>query len=145
MFSDDRAAAGRGPPAVEREPELRRAIEECERLLRDDAPALLLEHLAGSAEAEVSPVDPAVRALATFALEYGLVALWRSWGIEPSVVAGQGVGEVVAACVAGVLSLEDALLLVRDGPDGGERRDVPHAGDRVHLVRRRRDCAIGHG
>lgn len=50
-----------------------------------------------------------------FALEYALFQLWKSWGIEPAIVVGFGVGEYVAACVAGVFSVEDALKLVVQG------------------------------
>jgi acyl transferase domain-containing protein/acyl-CoA synthetase (AMP-forming)/AMP-acid ligase II/acyl carrier protein/predicted alpha/beta-fold hydrolase len=49
---------------------------------------------------------------ALFALEYALAQLWQSWGIEPSVAIGHSVGEYVAACIAGVFSLEDGLKLL---------------------------------
>ena len=49
---------------------------------------------------------------ALFALEYSLAQLWRSWGIEPAVVLGHSVGEYAAACIAGVISLADAVQLV---------------------------------
>jgi len=50
--------------------------------------------------------------VALFAIEFALAETWRSWGIEPSAVLGHSLGEYVAACIAGVFSLEDALQLV---------------------------------
>ena len=47
-----------------------------------------------------------------FVIEYALAKLWMDWGIEPQAMIGYSIGEYVAACLAGVFSLEDALFLV---------------------------------
>jgi acyl transferase domain-containing protein len=47
-----------------------------------------------------------------FAVEYALAAQWMHWGIRPDAVLGHSLGEYVAACVAGIMSLEDSLRLV---------------------------------
>ncbi len=47
-----------------------------------------------------------------FSVEYALAKLFIKWGIKPKAMIGHSLGEYVAACLSGVLSLEDALLLV---------------------------------
>jgi acyl transferase domain-containing protein/acyl carrier protein len=49
---------------------------------------------------------------ALFVIEYALAQLWMSWGISPQAIIGHSIGEYVAACLAGVMTLEDALALV---------------------------------
>ncbi len=49
---------------------------------------------------------------ALFTTGYALSKLWMSWGIQPSALIGHSIGEFAAACLAGVMSLEDALMLV---------------------------------
>jgi acyl transferase domain-containing protein len=47
-----------------------------------------------------------------FAVQYALAQLWLSWGVQPAAVAGSGVGQIVAICVAGALDVFQALQLV---------------------------------
>jgi len=49
---------------------------------------------------------------ALFVIEYALAQLWMSWGVQPKAMIGHSLGEYVAACLAGVFSLEEALVLV---------------------------------
>jgi microcystin synthetase protein McyG len=90
----------------------RRAIDRCDEILRTalDRP---LASVLYSDPAEISPLDQtAFTQPALFAFEYALAELWQSWGVHPAAVMGHSLGEYVAACLAGVFTLEDALKLV---------------------------------
>lgn len=47
-----------------------------------------------------------------FAIEYSVASLWKSWGVTPKAMIGHSLGEYVAATLAGVFSVEEALNLV---------------------------------
>ena len=102
---------GMGRQLLEQEPVYREMIEHCNSLLEGYASWSLLDEL--RADESVSRVNQTeIAQPALFALQMGLAALWRSWGIEPDAVVGHSVGEVAAACFSGVLSLEDAVRVV---------------------------------
>jgi acyl transferase domain-containing protein len=63
---------------------------------------------------EAVAIDPKLAQPILFAIEYALAELWQSWGIKPKAVIGYGVGEYVAATLAGVFNLEDALRMVAE-------------------------------
>jgi acyl transferase domain-containing protein/acyl carrier protein/phospholipid N-methyltransferase len=67
----------------------------------------------GSADADSEKLNQTyLTQPAIFVIEYALAKLWQSWGIQPFAAIGYSIGEYVAATLAGVLSLEDALTLV---------------------------------
>lgn len=49
---------------------------------------------------------------ALFAIEYALAKLWQHFGVYPESMIGHSIGEIVAACLSGVFSLEDAVKIV---------------------------------
>ena len=115
-----------GASLFKTQPIFRDALEQCDQLLGERLGQPLLTVIYPDAT-EGSPLDQAAYAQpALFALEYALAQLWRSWGIEPEVVMGHSLGEYVAACIAGVFSLEDALTLVSER--GRLMQALPEAG-----------------
>ncbi|HLK58329.1 MAG TPA: aminotransferase class I/II-fold pyridoxal phosphate-dependent enzyme [Chthonomonadaceae bacterium] len=107
---------GMGRELFETQPVFRRALERCDAILRDALDLPLLEVLYPIDEVEEDARQPihqtAYTQPALFALEYALAEMWKSWGVRPDVVIGHSVGEYVAACMAGVFSLEDGLRLI---------------------------------
>ncbi len=105
-----------GRELYETEPVFRTHIDACIDLLKSLSGFDLLPLLypgeddVESASSQLSRPSLALQAL--FIIEYALAQLWISWGITPQVLIGHSLGEYVAACLAGVFSLEDALAVV---------------------------------
>lgn len=99
-------------------PTFRDALNKCDEILREFLPRRLLsviypQKFGDGSDDGSSLIDETLYTQpALFALEYALAKLWTSWGIEPDYVLGHSVGEYVAACLAGVFSLEDGLKLI---------------------------------
>ncbi|ACK71146.1 Erythronolide synthase., Oleoyl-(acyl-carrier-protein) hydrolase [Gloeothece citriformis PCC 7424] len=100
---------GMGRQLYQTELTFRSNLDTCEQILRPYLNKSLLDILySDNGELDTTAyTQPAL-----FALEYALAQLWMSWGVKPTAVMGHSLGEYVAACVAGVFSLEDALKLV---------------------------------
>ena len=105
---------GAGRELYEREPVMRAEVDRCaavlEPLLGEDVRRALFAAPGEEASRRLEQTRLAQPGL--FTLEYALARLWASWGIEPEAMLGHSIGEYVAACLSGVLSLEDALWLV---------------------------------
>ncbi|PPS43907.1 type I polyketide synthase [Chroococcidiopsis sp. TS-821] len=112
LFPPGFESLGLGRQLYETQPEFKRVFDHCNDIARSYLNKSLLDILYPEPEASSALNASADSEVALFALEYALYQLWKAWGIEPSIVTGQGVGEYVAACVAGVFSLEDGLKLV---------------------------------
>ncbi|NKI93273.1 type I polyketide synthase [Rhizobacter sp. SG703] len=91
------------------EPVFRAALDRCAAGLQLPMPLLDVLFTDGAPLDDTAFTQPAL-----FAVEYALATLWQSWGVQPQAVMGHSVGEFVAACIAGVFSLEDALRLVSE-------------------------------
>lgn len=119
---------GMGQQLYESEPLFRETMDHCATLLTPYLDISLLEVLYPT-EGEENPLihETAYTQPALFALEYSLATLWQSWGIRPTHVMGHSVGEYVAACVAGIFSLEDGLKLIAER--GRLMQSLPQEGE----------------
>lgn len=97
------------------EPLFREYVDRCSELLKPhiqmDLRSLLYPAHASSAD-ETRLEQTELAQPAIFVISYTLAQLWMSWGVQPTMMIGHSVGEYVAACLAGTMTLEDALKLV---------------------------------
>lgn len=103
--------AGMGADLYAQHAVYRDAIDRCAELLREPMGRDLREVLfAPAGDLTINETRYAQPAL--FVTEYALATLWQSWGVRPAAMLGHSIGEYVAAHLAGVMSLADALTLV---------------------------------
>ena len=105
-----------GRELYDSEPLFRADVDQCCELLKPHLGLDLRDLLyPGDADAELATerlTETRHTQPALFVIEYALARLWMSWGVKPAGMIGHSIGEYVAACLASVLSLEDALQLV---------------------------------
>ncbi|MEU1850946.1 beta-ketoacyl synthase N-terminal-like domain-containing protein [Streptomyces sp. NPDC019990] len=91
-------------------PVFREHVDACDRLFARHLPRSVAEIMLGTApDAHELLAETRYTHAALFTLEYALAKLWQSWGIRPSAVVGHSVGEITAATVAELFSLEDGV------------------------------------
>ncbi|MFC5593972.1 polyketide synthase [Lysobacter niastensis] len=101
---------GIGRGLYDSEPAFRAAVDECAGMLADELGFDLRERMFSVDEQAL--LQTSIMQPATFAIEYALARLWMSHGVTPAAMIGHSVGEFVAATLAGVFALPDALRLV---------------------------------
>lgn len=99
-----------GVEALEREPEVREVVQEWQNALRD----LGVKGCGGGLAALLSGTGGELGRLAGgVALTVALSRLWSAWGVRAAAVLGHGTGEIAGACIAGLISVEEAAKLLR--------------------------------
>uniref|UniRef100_B8HKZ3 Beta-ketoacyl synthase n=1 Tax=Cyanothece sp. (strain PCC 7425 / ATCC 29141) TaxID=395961 RepID=B8HKZ3_CYAP4 len=132
---------GMGQQLYQTQSIFKQALDHCAEIINPYLDQPLLEILYPDSREDSRLHQTAYTQPALFAIEYGLYQLWQSWGIQPNAVMGHSVGEYVAACVAGVFSLEDGLKLIaarsqlmQQLPTGGAMVSVMAGVERVRSV-----------
>ena len=120
------AYGGMGRELYTYHPVFREAIDQADECLRTDLSPSLKNLLYGESPDEAVLARTEIAQPLWFAVEYALTRLWQSAGVQPSALLGHGLGEYVAATVAGVFDFPDALRLV--ALRGRLMRGIPAAG-----------------
>ncbi|REE25491.1 amino acid adenylation domain-containing protein [Winogradskyella pacifica] len=104
-----------GKALYDSETVFREAVDHCAELLKTELKLDIRKIIYpddNSSEAELQLKDTKFTQPALFVVEYALSQLWMSWGIKPTLLCGHSIGEFVAAHLAGIFTLEDALHLI---------------------------------
>ncbi|MDF5712386.1 MAG: SDR family oxidoreductase [Rhizonema sp. NSF051] len=117
MFSGQGAQyVNMGRELYQSEPIFREQVDECSYFLKPliglDLRTVLYPDEQQAQDAAQQLLQTAFTQPALFVIEYALAQLWMAWGVQPEAMIGHSIGEYVAATVAGVFSLEEALALV---------------------------------
>ncbi|MGQ0838303.1 type I polyketide synthase [Actinokineospora sp.] len=105
--------AGMGVSLYRDHPVFAARLDECDRLFAPLLGCSVRDLVLGTALDGKEKIDQTrYTQAALFALEYALAQLWMSWGARPTALIGHSIGEVVAAAVAGLFTLPDAVQLV---------------------------------
>jgi len=117
MFSGQGAQyVNMGRDLYEAESTFREHVDCCSEMLKPliglDLRTVLFPAKQRAQKAEEALTQTALTQPALFTVEYSLAKLWMQWGVHPSRMIGHSVGEYVAACLAGVFPLQDALTLI---------------------------------
>ena len=108
--------SGMSKELYQQQPSFAKALDECCNILDDilDTPLLQLMHSEDEDASRLLNTKAQYAQPALFSVQYALSQMWTALGITPCAVAGHSLGEYAAACVAGVMSLKDALHLVAE-------------------------------
>ncbi|MEI9897837.1 MAG: SDR family NAD(P)-dependent oxidoreductase [Chthoniobacter sp.] len=102
---------GMGRELTRHEPVFRKMLERCAAAMEPYARFSLLEELGRSEEtSQMHRTEIAQPAI--FAMQVALAELWKSWGVQPAAIVGHSVGEIAAACVAGIFSVEEGARVI---------------------------------
>ncbi|MFJ6017422.1 amino acid adenylation domain-containing protein [Streptomyces sp. NPDC092952] len=102
---------GMGRQLLDGDAVFREAVTRCDEAIRALAGWSLIEEMRAD-EAESRMAETWLAQTANFAVQVGLAAMWRHYGVRPDAVVGHSTGEVAAFYEAGVYTLEDAVKVV---------------------------------